>query len=146
MKHNYRSYSKAVAASQKACSHIAGALGDRPDEAVRTGIVWHEPDDRIGGSATGICMECLRIFRAEDPDYARWRARRSFNGASSGGHEATEWTEQDSENIANGYGNYTADELWAQHFKQESLDINSLPTEVINILYEEALRKRKASR
>ena len=73
---------KAILATQSICLHLAGQLGDIPDPAQRTSIVWHASDI---GEVVGICTHCQRIFRETDPDYPQWRSKRSFNKMSRGG-------------------------------------------------------------
>jgi hypothetical protein len=58
-------------------------LSEQRDIAGRTSIGWHRNDI---GVDIGICSVCQRIFRPEDPDYAQWRKKPSFNKLSQAGH------------------------------------------------------------
>jgi hypothetical protein len=71
--------------TQSLCDHIAGCseLSEQRDIAGRTSIGWHRNDI---GVDIGICSVCQRIFRPEDPDYAQWRKKPSFNKLSQAGH------------------------------------------------------------
>jgi hypothetical protein len=71
-------------ANQKLCPHIAGcnSLSEFRDHMNRTSIVWHKSDST---ETFGICTNCQRIFRDNDPDYQEWRQKPCFNKASASG-------------------------------------------------------------
>lgn len=70
--------------TQSICEHIAGSspLSEQKDIAGRTSFVWHRNDV---GVDIGICTVCQKIMRPEDPDYAVWRRKSSFNKLSAAG-------------------------------------------------------------
>lgn len=69
---------------QENCPHLAGSnsLSDQPDLLGRTCIVWHTSDST---ETFGICSNCQRIFRDNDPDYGVWRRKPSINKQSRAG-------------------------------------------------------------
>ena len=73
-----------VTYAQSVCEHIAGcsALSEQKDIAGRTSFVWHRNDI---GVDIGVCTVCQKILRPEDPDYALWRRKSSFNKLSAAG-------------------------------------------------------------
>lgn len=70
--------------AQDSCEHIAGSnpLSEQKDIAGRTSIVWHRGDV---GQVFGVCTVCGRIFKEDDPDFALWRRKKSFNRESASG-------------------------------------------------------------
>ena len=70
--------------AQSTCEHIAGCsqLSEQKDIAGRTSFVWHRNDI---GVDIGVCTVCQKILRPEDPDYALWRRKSSFNKLSAAG-------------------------------------------------------------
>lgn len=71
-------------ANQKYCPHIAGCnpLSEVRDHANRTSIIWHVTDST---ETIGICTNCQRVFHENDPDYAEWRQKPSYNRMSKSG-------------------------------------------------------------
>ena len=68
--------------NQDYCDHIAGGLGGEKDLRGRTSIFWHRNDVRVD---VGICSVCQKIFRPSDPDYLKWRNKKSINILSAAG-------------------------------------------------------------
>jgi len=70
--------------AQDNCPHIAGcnALSEMRDVAGRTSIIWHRTD---ASEVLGICTNCQRLFRDNEPDYNKWRMMPSFNRMSMSG-------------------------------------------------------------
>lgn len=87
-KDNERALEKRKKDNQKAeqtyCEHIAGCsqLGDEKDLRGRTSILWHRNDVSVD---IGICTNCQRIFRPDEPDYMAWRRKPSINKLSMAG-------------------------------------------------------------
>lgn len=75
---------KAQHDNQSSCPHIAGCnmLSEMKDPANRTSIIWHTSDST---ETFGICTNCQRIFRDNEPDYVTWRRLPSFNRPSASG-------------------------------------------------------------
>lgn len=73
-----------IRAAQDTCEHIAGSsnLSEQKDLYGRTSIVWHKGDV---GQIFGLCTTCGRHWHQDDPDFATWRAKRSFNKQSGAG-------------------------------------------------------------
>jgi hypothetical protein len=74
----------AIRREQANCPHIAGCdrLSEMRDPMGRTSIIWHTSDS---SETLGICTNCQRIFHENDPDYAEWRQKPSFNKQSRSG-------------------------------------------------------------
>jgi hypothetical protein len=74
----------AIRREQANCPHIAGCdrLSEMRDPMGRTSIIWHTSDS---SETLGICTNCQRVFRENDPDYAEWRQKPSFNKQSRSG-------------------------------------------------------------
>lgn len=71
-------------ADQKACPHIAGCnpLSEEMHPSGKTAIIKH----RLDSSETiGICTNCQRVWRENDPDYGEWMRKPSFNRNSMSG-------------------------------------------------------------
>lgn len=70
--------------AQENCEHIAGCsqLSEQKDIAGRTSFIWHRGDV---GQTTGICTVCGLIVYQDDPDFAKWRRKKSFNKDSAAG-------------------------------------------------------------
>ena len=75
---------EAIKREQAQCPHIAGCdrLSEMRDPMGRTSIIWHTSDS---SETLGICTNCQRIFHENDPDYAVWRQKPSFNKQSRSG-------------------------------------------------------------
>lgn len=72
-------------ASQAHCPHIAGcnSLSEFRDHMNRTSIIWHKTD---ATEVVGICTNCQRWFRSNEPDYSEWRSKPCFNRPSASGN------------------------------------------------------------
>jgi len=75
---------EAMNANQAACPHVAGCnlLSEMRDPMGRTSIIWHTTDST---ETIGICTNCQRIFRDNEPDYVEYRRKPSFNRPSASG-------------------------------------------------------------
>lgn len=71
--------------SPETCSHVTG---DTPQSVARnwsrTAVIWHTLNT---GVEFGICLNCQHQFWPDDPDYSRWRGKKSFCVPSSAGKE-----------------------------------------------------------
>lgn len=73
-----------IKASQEYCQHLQGsnALSDYPSPFGLTSIIKHQTDT---GELIGICTNCQRVFRMDDPDYVTQMRRASGNRTSAAG-------------------------------------------------------------
>ena len=79
-----------IEADQNNCEHIAGCnpLSEERDVRGRSSILWHKTDAQV---VVGICTNCQRFFRPDDPvdargnNYEFYRRKPSINRMSQSG-------------------------------------------------------------
>jgi hypothetical protein len=69
-------------ASKATCPHMQGSNALSDVSGPMTAIVQHRLDT---GEVIGICTNCIRVFRQNDPDYLEWMRKKSGNKMSSAG-------------------------------------------------------------
>ena len=73
---------KRIKASQASCPHMQGCHELSDFSGQLTSIVQHRLDN---GDIVGICTNCQRTFKPEDPDYLEWMKKKSGNRLSQAG-------------------------------------------------------------
>lgn len=64
------------------CAHLQGSNALSEEQGNKLSIIWHQLPV---GTWLGICTNCQREFWPSDPDYMKYRARKSGNRPSAAG-------------------------------------------------------------